>query len=135
MVGQDVVVKPMSTAEKMKVLRRRYPRPKDRENCYVCDQWKQITEWHHAPAIEDVARLAVRVALILESKIDWPMYALCPNHHAIIHTLVRHPAFKRGKMPTGALRRAGISSKAQQEAIRTILRREAAAWRELERLV
>lgn len=65
-----------------KDLRRTYRSPSDREACFVCDRWRSLTHWHHAPSLGLVAKSGVRV-----SGLKWPVFALCPNHHAAIHAI------------------------------------------------
>lgn len=63
-------------------LRRDFRSPADKEPCYVCGKWRAITHWHHVPSLSSVAEADVDV-----SGWSWPVFALCPNHHAVIHAL------------------------------------------------
>lgn len=102
-------------------LRRWFPAPREKQPCFVCGEWQAIAHWHHAPSIQSVVRADVLAWQLAGFK--WPLFSLCPNHHAAVHVL--------------AGRRAGreevLLSLAAEEAaqIDRIIEAERAAWTEI----
>lgn len=104
-------------------LRKKFPAPKGREQCYVCGGWHFLTHWHHAPTISFMAQS--NIPLIKFFEFDWPMFPLCPNHHAAVHLLARGGLDGR--------RIATLKNLAEDELGRVdeIFEVEVNAWREL----
>lgn len=62
---------------------------KDKDDCYICNQYKYITELHHIVRVADISEhLDTYVkddeTLLSLLKGVW----LCPNHHTILHKLL-----------------------------------------------
>ncbi len=60
---------------------------KERQNCYICDRYKDIAEAHHLIEVSDIGKY---IEIIQD---DFQFYKslkgvwLCPNHHTIYHKI------------------------------------------------
>jgi hypothetical protein len=70
-------------------LRRLFPAPRHKHPCFVCGKWASIAHWHHAPPLEEVAASLGGVQEERLRGFEWPLFSLCPNHHALWHRISR----------------------------------------------
>ena len=71
-----------------RTVRRRNPGPKQRRPCFVCGRFRSITQSHHLVEVWRVASV-LRAMAIYDWAPEIPVVSLCPNHHAIWHTMNR----------------------------------------------
>lgn len=70
---------------KAKDLRKKHSERK--QNCYICDLHRDITELHHILSLADCAMLRNICINVRSNKGVW----LCPNHHVYFHKVEKDP--------------------------------------------
>ena len=63
-----------------RVLARREFKPGDRQHCHVCGKYKSITQAHHVYQLSNQDQRFTA---------DHTHVWLCPNHHVLVHALLR----------------------------------------------
>ena len=60
----------------------------EKESCFVCGKYKEIAELHHIVTVKELSELIVRYEAY-DVELYMPHVWLCPNHHRIIHALLK----------------------------------------------
>lgn len=70
---------------------------KERQNCYICDRYKDITEAHHLIEVSDISKYIEIIQSDIQFYESLRGVWLCPNHHTIYHKIYSN---KGGKICT-----------------------------------
>jgi hypothetical protein len=71
-----------------RILRTHNPRGCEPQDCFVCQKHAAICHYHHTPPLSKVAEFFADLPWLL-SQVSVDGVWLCPNHHALWHTVNR----------------------------------------------
>lgn len=61
-------------------------------NCYVCGQYIEISENHYCIPLSDVAQIYNEIGYFISENV---IYKLCPNHHKIVHKILKNVSMRQ----------------------------------------